>query len=491
MNLSLTTRLLVFFQGTLALVLAGFSVSLYLLAQSYLSHQVDERLASALATLDALVDRDELGLEWEAKDRRLALGENRAADQVRWLVRDDRARRAGASANVIGDDQLAEVLFTFGTDYAAPRDVGVDGKTWRFARRRLDDTKGGGQPLPNDRYQTLYLTTAASLEPMQTLLRNLAGTLVGLSLAVWVLAAGGGYLLCRRALGPVTRMATVARGINAAALDQRLPAPATGDELADLGGAFNDLLARLQESFERQRRFTGDASHQLRTPLAAMLGQVEVALRRPRPPEEYARVLGLVGQQAEHLRQIVEMLLFLARADAESKRPQLDRIDLTAWLRDHARTWSGHARAADLRVECPADVPLWVDAQPPLLGQLVDNVWDNACKYSEPGTPLVLRVAAGADGVCLSLEDCGCGVAADELPHVFEPFYRSPRSLPTAGVGLGLAVVQRIAAALSGTATFQSEVGRGSIFRLCLPPAESDELRSRPICSTFWGEPGA
>ena len=130
-----------------------------------------------------------------------------------------------------------------------------------------------------------------------------------------------------------------------------------------------------------------------------------------------------------------------------------------------------------MRVECPADVPLWVDAQPPLLGQLVDNVWDNACKYSVPGTPLVLRVAAGADGVCLSLEDRGCGVAADELPHVFEPFYRSPRSLPTAGVGLGLAVVQRIAAALGGTATFQSEVGRGSSFRLCLPPAESDELR--------------
>jgi signal transduction histidine kinase len=202
-----------------------------------------------------------------------------------------------------------------------------------------------------------------------------------------------------------------------------------------------------------------------------MLGQVEVALRRPRSPEEYERVLGLVREQSVHLRQIVETLLFLARADAESKKPQLDRIDLAAWLRGHVAAWSVHPRATDLVLECPPDTALWVRALAPLLGQLVDNVWDNACKYSDPGTPITLRLTCDAGLVCLVVEDQGCGVAADELPLVFEPFFRSRRSRQTAvgGVGLGLAVVQRIATALGGTPGIQSDFGRGTTFRLCLP----------------------
>src|SRR5581483_11619807 len=105
--------------------------------------------------------------------------------------------------------------------------------------------------------------------------------------------------------------------MSAADLDVRLPAADTGDELEELGLAFNDLLGRLQEAFERQRRFTGDASHQLRTPLTVMLGQIEVALRRDRPAGEYREALSVAHGQAERLRRIVEMLLFLARADAE------------------------------------------------------------------------------------------------------------------------------------------------------------------------------
>src|SRR5262249_23486546 len=158
-----------------------------------------------------------------------------------------------------------------------------------------------------------------SLEPVHATLNRLAVVLAILSTGLWLTAALVGRRLCRRGLAPLTRMAESARTIRAADLTQRLPPPATRDHLAELGLAFNDLLGRLQESFERQRRFTGDASHQLRTPLAAMLGQVEVVLRRDRPAEEYQRVLALVHKQAGQLHLMVEMLLFLARADAEAK----------------------------------------------------------------------------------------------------------------------------------------------------------------------------
>src|SRR5262249_7637251 len=153
-------------------------------------------------------------------------------------------------------------------------------------------------------------------------LRRLGWTLAGLSLAVWLVAAGLGRRLCRRALAPVAQMAGAARSIPATEPGQRLPVAATADELGDLGRAFNRLLDRLQEAFERQRRFTGEASHQLRTPLAVLLGQAEVALRRDRPPEEYRRVLTVIAEQAGRLHRLVEMLLFLARADAEAAVPE-------------------------------------------------------------------------------------------------------------------------------------------------------------------------
>jgi heavy metal sensor kinase len=321
------------------------------------------------------------------------------------------------------------------------------------------------------KYPGLVLTVGASHEPVVAKLRALALVLTFLSLSLWLLAAFLGRLLCRRALLPVTHMAETAHAMSAADLDQRLPTPGTEDELDGLGKAFNDLLTRLQESFERQQRFTGDASHQLRTPLTARLGQVEVALRRERSSEEYRRVLHLVKEQADGMRQIVDMLLFLARADAESYSPQLEALSLTAWLPEHLVRWSGHARAADLRLEGPEGDSLWANVQAPLLAQLVDNLLDNACKYSDPGTLITLRLARDAGTVSLTITDAGRGIPSEDLPHLFEPFYRSAeaRRLGVTGVGLGLAVAQRIAVAFGGSLTAQSGPVRGASFTLRLP----------------------
>ena len=288
---------------------------------------------------------------------------------------------------------------------------------------------------------------------------------------MWLLAALVSRSLCRRALLPMTRMAAKSRSLSAATLDQRLPQSGSGDEVDDLGLAFNELLSRLQESFERQQRFTGDASHQLRTPLAAMLGQVEVALRRDRPSEEYRRVLTSVQRQADHLRQLVEALLFLARAEAEARLPNLVAVELAGWLKEHLASWSGHPREADLRVETMSAGSLWVEAHAPLLGQLVDNLLDNAFKYSIPGTLVRLRFRAEAGTVFLAVEDEGLGIAAEDLPHIFEPFYRSPqaRNRGIGGTGLGLAVAQRISTAFGGSLTASSTAGKGTTIMLRLP----------------------
>jgi signal transduction histidine kinase len=438
-----------FFLGALAVVLVGFSAALYLLARTYLDRQAEERLTAALDTLAAAAESESDGLDWEPRDHHLTLGQDGAADQVRWTVCGEGVRPDDrCSANLGPDESLT-------------------GGRWRVIERRLEARPGSA--IGPRKSRALVLTAGLSPEPARATLRTLAAALAGLSLGLWLLAALVGRWVCRRALAPVTRMAGAARAMTPADPGQRLPSPGTGDELEDLRRAFNDVLGRLQEAFERQRRFTGDASHQLRTPLAAMLGQVEVALRRERPAEEYRQALARVHAQAGHLRQIVEALLFLARADAEARLDGLEIADLAAALPAVAARWSGHPRAADLRAEAVAEGPFPARVQPLLLGQLLDNLIDNAFRYSEPGTPVVLRLRREAGAVALDVEDAGRGIAPEDLPHVFEPFYRSADSRGLSGVGLGLAVVQRIAAAMGGVVLVKSTAGAGSRFTLILP----------------------
>jgi heavy metal sensor kinase len=475
--MTLSARLSVFFLGTLAAVLVGFSVTLYLLARTYLHAQVDHRLEAALNTLAAATEPGPDGVEWEGDKRLLVPGPGDPAQPVHWLVCDDRGGdvKGGRSQYEGSDDFVARQRQTAPAESPGQGDVEVAGRPWRLAWRRVQSEgyREGRRAGEDPKYRALVLTAGLPLRPVETALRNLALLLTGLSAGLWLLAAFAGRRLGRRALVPVTRMAEAARAIGAADLDRRLPAAGTGDELEDLGRAFNDLLGRLQQSFERQRRFTGDASHQLRTPLAAMLGQVEVALRRPRPAEEYREVLTLVQGQAGRLRQIVDMLLFLARADAEAKLPHLETIDLAGWLEGHLAPWSGNGRGADLRLEVPVKGPVWVKAQAPLLGQLLDNLLDNACKYSAPGTPITLSLGEEDGFVSLAVADAGCGIAPEDLAHVFEPFFRSAeaRRLGKAGVGLGLAVAQRIAAAFGGALHVESRPGQGARFTLRLPRA--------------------
>ena len=279
--MALATRLSLFFLVTLAVVLAGFSAALFFLASSYLHRQMNDRLEATLNLLASDAEEDRDGLEWEPHEHLVAVGAERG-DRVQWLVSDAQAKRVDASKDLDN----------------GPAPSGWDDKYWQVMRRRLrakpkaveaameSEPPGAG---PKRRFAILDIVVAAPRQPIRAALQKLTWTLSAVALVLWLSVALTGRWLCRHALTPLTRMAAAARKINADDLGRRLPSAGTGDELEDLGRAFNELLARLHESFERQQRFAGDASHQLRTPLTAILGQIEVSLRRERPAEEYER----------------------------------------------------------------------------------------------------------------------------------------------------------------------------------------------------------
>lgn len=468
--MSLATRLTLFTLAALTAVLAGFSCVLFLMARAHLHAEADARLGATLDTLATAVDLEEDNVEWEPPDQGLPIGRDQGDGQVRWAVLAPNSRPIDLSPNSHG--------FGFPPPGALPATVGPrDVGDWRVARRTLAAAKPKRKPMKKGEYASLDLVAGLPLGPTRASLDRLALALAGLSGTVWLVCAAGARLLCRRALAPLTRMADAASSVTAETLAARLPDPATGDELSRLCGAFNGVLGRLEDAFDRQRRFTAEASHQMRTPLTAMLGQVEVALRRGRQPEEYRRVMGVVREEASRLRQVVEAMLLLARGGGSEGAPPPERIDLAGWLPEQVARWSGHARAADLTVE-PPEGHLAVEAHRALLAQLLDNLIENALKYGDAGTPV--RVCAKAEGpvALISVEDAGWGLPAEDLPRLFDPFFRSEQARRSGrpGAGLGLAVVRRIAEALGGRVDVRSEPGRGTCFTLRLPAA----ARQRP-----------
>jgi signal transduction histidine kinase len=510
MRLSLAGRFSALVLTAVGVVLVGFSTALYASARVYLHRQVGDRIGSALAVLAAAAEVHPEGVEWEPQERVLPLGQESGPDRLRWMVFDGRGRRVDHSRNLVDADL---------TPYWAPRagDPGLPGRlvdrrgrTWRVSQLWLrpgiapasgsQATQRQQAPGASDPAETVYpslvLTVCAPLGPTEATLAALGWLLAALGVATWLASALLCRRLSRRALTPLTRMVTSARSLDATDPGWSLEEAGTGDELDDLGRAFNDLLSRLHVAYERQRRFSGDASHQLRTPLTVLIGQLEVGLRQERSGEEYRRALTSALGRAVQLSQIVEALLFLGRADAEARLPGCEPIELGRWVAEHLadRTESGRTPEVVYR---PADGgPIWVRAHPPLLGQLLDNLLENAAKHGRSGAPIRVETSRAGGAAVLAVVDAGRGIPPGDLPRLFEPFYRSTqtRRLGVPGAGLGLAVVHRIATAFGGTVAATSELGLGSRFEVQLPevPAPAVAPSALPVrAGTPDGSPAA
>ena len=489
MRMKLGTRLACYSLASLAAVLVGFSIALYVLVSQHLHRQSHERLESALNTLMAAAEVGPDGVEWEPRERTLSFGRLIPEGGFAWRVGDERGRRIDGSAMGEIDEALAQLGTGDGPSRRAGFHLGDAGAGWcamtlKLARPRTD----AAPPLAWGRHEALVFAAATSMGGARATLRNLALTLAALSLAIWTVALFLGGRLCRVALRPVAAMAQAAHEIGGDNPTHRLPTPGSGDELDELGRSFNALLDRLAESLERQQRFAGDASHQLRTPLTAIKGHVEVALRQDRSPDEYRRVLGVVLTRSRHLCQIVDGLMFLTRADAEAMRPSMEWFVIDEWLGSYLDAWAD-PRQGDLIREVERAAGVRVRAHLPLLAELLGNLLDNAAKHSPPGSAIRVGLERQGEEVALSVADEGSGIDPADLPRIFDPFFRAETSRigGLVGTGLGLSVAARIAAVLGGRLQVASEVGRGSRFTLFLPAGEatppritggSDDLRS-------------
>jgi two-component system heavy metal sensor histidine kinase CusS len=281
-----------------------------------------------------------------------------------------------------------------------------------------------------------------------------------------------GYKIARHGIRPVEEMATTARHISSTNLRERILAEGYPSELASLANTFNQMLDRLEESFERISRFSADIAHDLRTPVNNIRGEAEVALARARTIDEYRDVLESCLEESVRLSDLVGDLLFLARAESPLTHLRRERVNV-AELLDVVREYY-EASAAEGSVSLTtavADEPLIAELDRTLLQRAVGNLVSNALAHTPPGGAVVLRSNVDSSTIRIAVSDTGVGIPAEALPRVFDRFFRvdSSRSQASGGTGLGLAIVQSIALLHGGNVRISSQPGRGTTVTLHMP----------------------
>jgi heavy metal sensor kinase len=317
-----------------------------------------------------------------------------------------------------------------------------------------------------------YLVQAGtSLEGVEGALRRASAILLILTPSVFLAALLGGWSLVSRALRPVDEITRTALELESRNLDRRIVPSRPDDEIGRLAGAFNEMIARLDQSFRQIQQFSADASHELKTPLTAIRGEAEVALLGDLTQAEYRRALRSIVEEVERVSAVVENLLTLARADADQVRLRRERVALHELLMTAYEQMERVARAKGVTLDLEEIDDLTVEGDPLWLQQLVTNLVNNAVKYTPAGGEVRLSLVREGTLSGLRVTDTGIGIPEEHQPHVFDRFYRVDpgRSRDSGGSGLGLSIARWIAEAHGGTISLRSQVGHGSTFTVHLP----------------------
>ncbi len=299
------------------------------------------------------------------------------------------------------------------------------------------------------------------------------------------LAACLGFFLARKALKPVAVIARTAREIEEKDLSQKIPVQSK-DELGSLATTLNQMLDRLKRAFDRERQFTADASHELRTPMAIIQGEATLALNKERSNEEYKKSLELISQKASHVSSVINKLLVLARADAGKERLNLSDVNLKELLNELALDVGLLCEEKEIRFQFDSQEDLIIKGDEIKLRELFLNLADNAIQYTPRGGSITISLVKRGSHACVSVKDTGIGISEEHLPHIFERFYRVDKAVSrnAGGAGLGLAICKQIAELHGGQIEVESKVGVGSNFSILLPIIKSNlpmnSIRSRP-----------
>ena len=476
---TLRARLTLWYSVVLALLLLVFSLTSYFLFARGQNRRTDADLAelakSFLVTFqDELKDPDESGGLQDAA--RQAMLEHRVRGDT-LLVVDSAGKIVANSADILPSSTPASSISAHAVASSSFQQF-IEAASQSDRTYQNIAVERGGLRAYAVRFtangQAWSLVILRSLHAQHEILEEIRVAFAWLIPLGVLLASVGGYFLARRSLAPVAAMGAQAERIGAINLHDRLAVRNPNDELGRLAQTFNDLLDRLDQSFERQRRFISDASHELRTPVSILRGEAEVALSQAsRSPEEYRESLAVLHQEAQRLSRIVEDLFTLTRADAGEYRLAHSDFYLDELVADCARATRALAQAKNIALVAEASEEMPVHADEDLLRRMLLNLLDNAIKYTPAGGNISVACGSVSNGYEVSVTDSGPGIPADMQSRIFERFFRvdraHSRSGTDGGAGLGLSIARWIAEAHLGRIELVRSDAAGSAFKVYIP----------------------
>lgn len=454
-SLSIGVKLTAWYAFCMAGALCALSFLAFLGMRTSIHSTVDEQL------------RDRMNSVRDAIDSAMSRGN---ADVLRQELDEDSELRPQSDLLQVWDDQgnvLYQSVPLRKNGLPHPRSVSgastlwMDGTPIRILESSLEVNK-----------RLYHVQVATRMEEFyEALGRFLQNLLIFAPLAL-LIASAAGYWISRRALAPVDHIILAAQQISANNLSARLEVPGSGDELQRLTETLNQMLKRIEQSLERITRFSADASHELRTPITVMRTRVELALRRPRTAAENSQTLEQLHTELIQTSELLDNLMLLARADSDAEQLRLVPADIHQALTDVLAQVSPIAEEKQIELHAALpEYPVWIAGDPQLLRRLFLILIDNAVKYTPASGQVSIALEAEDGLITVSITDTGIGISDQDLPHVFDRFYRADkaRSREMGGSGLGLSIGKWIAEAHKGSVTAESKYGRGSTFKVALP----------------------
>ncbi len=457
-KISIGTRLTLWYLAIFAVAQIVFGTGMWFILRHHLYNLVDDNLGAQIEDLQNFM---------EAQKKNASIAKLQEEVNEAYLI-----EHSGDYLELYAENDALLYRSTFLQNHPVTRatmspskkpisyDLSIAGRPFRFTRQQFQ---------ANGHVYTA--TTGVPIDDEVETLKLFRSYLLMFAPLLFLVAASGGYWLSRRALSPVDQLVRTAREISGINLDHRLPKLATGDELQRLSDTLNGMLDRIEAAFLRVTQFTADASHELRTPVSLIRTEAELALRRSRSDAEYREALRGILLEAERTTTLVEQLLSLARADSGRETLYMQAINLAETARAVEISWQQVAQIRNLHfsTEIPENASVLGDAT--ALRRLTDLLLDNAFKYTPaPGT-IALKLQQKGASVVMIVQDSGPGITEEELPKIFDRFYRvdKARNREQGGAGLGLAIAKWIVTQHSGSISVESLPGRGSTFRVELP----------------------
>jgi two-component system, OmpR family, sensor kinase len=478
---SVRVRLTVWYSAVLAVVLVLVSATTYLIVQKTSMRRTDEDLSvladSFLVTFQAeLADATNIQDSAVLSAVRQSMVEHRSNSDAFVVLGPDGQIAANSSdafpsgtrsdasvARAVASSEFQRFKTIALSEEASLETIRGEHSRYRAYSRQF---KGNGQEY--------VLIVLHSLHAQSEMLETLRLTFAWMILVGLLLAGTGGYFLARKSLAPVVEMGAHARRIGATNLHERLPVLNANDELGQLATIFNDLLNRLDQSFDRQRRFIADASHELRTPLAILRGEAEVAMsQQGRTAEDYLESIGILHEETSRLIKIVEDLFTLTRADSGQYLLSPENVYLEEVVADSAHSARTLAREKNIELSVDASSECLIRGDQALLRRMILNLLDNAIKYTNEGGRVDIACRATTTGFEVHVTDTGPGIPPELHARIFERFLRADparsRSGREGGAGLGLSIALWIAEAHHGRLELVRSDATGSHFAVFLP----------------------